>query len=77
MRRVRTLMVALFVTFLWGSSFVLTKMALAELGPLTIAFYRWLIATLAFAVVLPLQGENPPCGGRCDRTSPQPGSEPS
>ena len=59
MRRTRTLLLALLVTFLWGSSFVLTKMALAELGPLTIALYRWLIATLAFAIVLPLQGELP------------------
>lgn len=59
MRRLRTTLLALLVTFLWGSSFVLTKIALAELGPLTIAFTRWLIATLAFAVILPLQGETP------------------
>jgi drug/metabolite transporter (DMT)-like permease len=59
MPRLRTTLLALLVTFLWGSSFVLTKIALAELGPLTIAFTRWLIATLAFAVILPLQGHTP------------------
>jgi len=59
MSRLRTTLLALLVMFLWGSSFVLTKIALAELGPLTIAFYRWLIATLAFAVILPLQGHTP------------------
>jgi len=59
MHRARTLLLALLVTLLWGASFVLTKMALTELGPLTIALYRWLIATLAFAVVLPLRGELP------------------
>jgi len=59
MRSLRTTLLALLVMFLWGSSFVLTKIALAELGPLTIAFYRWLIATLAFAVILPLQGHTP------------------
>jgi len=55
MPRIRTLLLALLVTLLWGSSFVLTKIALTELGPLTIAFYRWLIAVAAFAVVLPAQ----------------------
>lgn len=59
MRHARTLLLALLVTFLWGASFVLTKMALAELGPLTIALYRWLIATLVFATAFPLQGELP------------------
>ncbi len=59
MRRLRTTLLAPLVMFLWGSSFLLTKIALAELGPLTIAFSRWLIATLAFAVILPLQGHTP------------------
>ncbi len=59
MHRLRTILLALLVMLLWGSSFVLTKIALAELGPLTIAFYRWLIATLAFAVILPLQRHAP------------------
>jgi len=55
MPRPRTLFLALLVTLLWGSSFVLTKIALTELGPLSIAFYRWLIAGAAFALVLPAQ----------------------
>lgn len=59
MRRLRTILLPLLVAFLWGSSFVLTKIALAELGPLTIAFTRWLVATLAFVVFLPLQGQTP------------------
>lgn len=59
MHRARTFLLASLVMLLWGASFVLTKIALAELGPLTIALYRWLVATLAFAAVLPLQGEMP------------------
>lgn len=54
--RAGTFLLAALVVILWGSSFLLTRVALNELGPLTIAFQRWLLAALVFAVVLPLRG---------------------
>ena len=33
------------VVILWGSSFVLSKFALEEIGAVTLAFYRWCFAT--------------------------------
>jgi drug/metabolite transporter (DMT)-like permease len=42
---------ALLVTFLWSSSYVLVKMGLQEIGPLTLVAYRYTVATL---VLLPL-----------------------
>ncbi len=47
---------AMLVCTLWGTSFVLTKIALAELGPFAIAFGRWALATTVFALYLPLTG---------------------
>ena len=42
---------ALFVTFLWSSSYVLVKVGLQEIGPLTLVAYRYTVASL---VLLPL-----------------------
>lgn len=55
-RRWRVYALAMLVCFLWGSSFVLTKVALQELGPMTVAFGRWALAGLAFLVYIPLAG---------------------
>jgi drug/metabolite transporter (DMT)-like permease len=37
---------ALLVTFLWSSSYVLVKMGLQEIGPLTLVAYRYTVASL-------------------------------
>ena len=42
---------ALFVTLLWSSSYVLVKVGLQEIGPLTLVAYRYAVASL---VLLPL-----------------------
>ncbi len=53
MRRGRLFAVleALLVTFLWSSSYVLVKVGLQEIGPLTLVAYRYTVASL---VLLPL-----------------------
>ncbi len=43
-RRWIVYLMALGTMFLWGASFPLTKMALAWLGPTTLAFARWFIS---------------------------------
>jgi drug/metabolite transporter (DMT)-like permease len=48
--RLRAILQALFVTFLWATSWVLIKRALHEIPPLTFAGLRYAIA---FAVLLP------------------------
>ncbi|NOZ27157.1 MAG: DMT family transporter [Chloroflexi bacterium] len=54
--RFRVYALALLVCTLWGASFVLTKVALEELGPFAVAFGRWSLAVLVFALYLPLMG---------------------
>ncbi len=54
--RLRVWALAAAVCLLWGSSFVLTKVALSEVGPMAIAFGRWALAAAAFALYLPLMG---------------------
>jgi len=49
--RVIGILEALLVTFLWSSSYVLVKMGLHEIGPLTLVAYRYTVASL---VLLPL-----------------------
>jgi len=44
------IMLALFVTFLWSTSFVIIKIGLAEIPPLTFAGLRY---TIAFICLLP------------------------
>jgi drug/metabolite transporter (DMT)-like permease len=50
-KRIFAVLEALLVTFLWSSSYVLVKVGLQEIGPLTLAAYRYTVATL---VLLPL-----------------------
>lgn len=47
----RALVAAVAVTTLWSSSFVLMKMGLEELGPLSIAAYRYGLASLLLLAV--------------------------
>jgi len=56
MVRLRSALLAFLVALLWGTSFVLTKLALSEIGPFGIAFYRWLLATLSLMITLSVQG---------------------
>ena len=48
--RLRAILLALLVTFLWSTSWVLIKVALAEIPPLTFAGLRY---ALAFLLLLP------------------------
>jgi drug/metabolite transporter (DMT)-like permease len=47
----KAILLALFVTFLWSTSFVIIKIGLAEIPPLTFAGLRY---SIAFACLLPL-----------------------
>lgn len=49
-RRLRSILQALLVTFLWSTSWILIKYALHEIPPLTFAGLRY---TLAFIILLP------------------------
>jgi drug/metabolite transporter (DMT)-like permease len=49
-RHLRSILQALLVTFLWSTSWILIKLALDEIPPLTFAGLRY---TLAFTVLLP------------------------
>ena len=46
-RRVAAIIEALLATIIWASSFVLVKMILPDIGPLTIAGLRYFLASLA------------------------------
>jgi drug/metabolite transporter (DMT)-like permease len=48
-RRAAPYVLALGTVFFWGASFPITKLALASLGPMGIAFLRWTISALALA----------------------------
>jgi drug/metabolite transporter (DMT)-like permease len=51
-RRVLLYFLVLVVTGLWGGSFVITKVALDAMGPMALAFWRWLISALALVLWL-------------------------
>jgi len=46
--------------FFWSASFTWSKLALQEVNAWGLAFWRWLLAALFFAVYLPLTGQGPP-----------------
>lgn len=50
---------AIFSIFFWSASFTWTKLALLEVNPWSLAFWRWLCAALFFAFYLPLRGQGP------------------
>lgn len=45
------------VIVLWGSSFLLGKIALMELGPMTLALYRWAIASAGLGACVAWRGQ--------------------
>jgi drug/metabolite transporter (DMT)-like permease len=56
--RLFPVLMVLFAVFVWGISFVSTKIVLAELPPVSIAFFRQLIAILPLLFILRLSGES-------------------
>lgn len=55
--RIFPVLTVLFAVFVWGISFVATKVVLADLPPISIAFIRQLIAILPLFLLLRLSGE--------------------
>ena len=49
---------ALFAIFVWGISFVSTKIILRELPPVTIAFFRQFIAIIPLIILMIFKKEN-------------------
>jgi drug/metabolite transporter (DMT)-like permease len=45
------------VVLLWGSSFLLGKSALMELGPISLALYRWVIGTVGLGACVAWRGQ--------------------
>jgi drug/metabolite transporter (DMT)-like permease len=53
--RILSLIEALFVTFLWSSSYVLIRIGLKEINPLAFAAYRYFLASLILLIPFYLQ----------------------
>ncbi|MFC1803784.1 DMT family transporter [Thermoproteota archaeon] len=56
--RVKAIFEALFVTFLWSSSYILTKFGLIDVQPLTLAGLRYLISSLVLIPIALSKGEH-------------------
>ncbi len=56
MRDLRIALSLAGVIILWGSSFLLSKWALMELGPMSLALYRWVIGSAGLAGYLAWRG---------------------
>jgi len=56
--RLEALLEALLVTFLWSTSYILTKMGLTEISPLVLVSLRYVVASLVLVPVAVLQGEH-------------------
>jgi len=56
MRVLRTALPLAGVIILWGSSFLLSKLALLEVGPMALAFYRWGIGSAGLMGYLAWRG---------------------
>ncbi len=52
------LFAVLFSVFVWGVSFVSTKVVLTELPPVSIAFFRQIVALVPLLVLMRLTGES-------------------
>lgn len=50
----------IFLSLLWGGSFFLAAVAVKEVPPLTVVFFRVSIAALALLVYLKIKGESLP-----------------
>jgi len=56
--RLSALLEALLVTFLWSTSYILTKIGLTEISPLVLASLRYVVASLVLVPVAVLRGEH-------------------
>ena len=56
--RVKAILEALLVTFLWSSSYILTKFGLTDIQPLTLVGLRYLIASLVLVPIAVSRGEH-------------------
>jgi drug/metabolite transporter (DMT)-like permease len=56
--KVRAIFEALLVTFLWSSSYILTKFGLQDIKPLTLVGLRYLIASLILIPIAMSRGEH-------------------
>lgn len=56
--RVKAIIEALLVTFLWSSSYILTKFGLVDIQPLTLVGFRYLIASLILIPIAISKGEH-------------------
>lgn len=52
------LLQAFFVTFLWSSSYVLVKIGLKEIAPLSLVSLRYIVASLILIIAAVLRGNN-------------------
>ncbi len=57
-RRVRALLAAILVTFLWSSSYVLTKFGLVNITPLTLVGFRYIVASVVLIPLALIRGEH-------------------
>lgn len=64
--RVTALIEGLLVTFLWSTSYVLVKIGLAELPPLTFAAYRYVIASTVLLAAALLRNDGIYLGAKKD-----------
>lgn len=56
--RLKALLEALLVTFLWSSSYILTKFGLTDIQPLTLVGLRYLIASIVLVPIALTRGEH-------------------
>ncbi|MCW4048891.1 MAG: EamA family transporter [Candidatus Bathyarchaeota archaeon] len=56
--RTRGLLEALVVTFLWSSSYILTKFGLTQVSPLTLVSLRYIVASLVLIPLAVVRGEH-------------------
>ncbi len=56
--RLGALLEALLVTFLWSTSYILTKIGLTEISPLVLVSLRYVVASLVLVPVAVLRGEH-------------------
>jgi len=49
--RLRAILEALLVTFLWSSSYILTKFGLTDIEPLTLVGLRYLVASIVLILI--------------------------
>ena len=62
--RLSALLEALLVTFLWSTSYILTKIGLTEISPLVLVSLRYVVASLILVPAAVLRGEHRALDGR-------------